>query len=320
MKNPFKHPIILKPDVLMEKAFSRASKAASAVSPIKGKKLFVLKERTRISTFGNVIVGNLDNYLIQFRTSIPEIYGKMIDVFLGMQKYYRAIHSLKFLRRKIDQLSREYVRKLREVEDARTARKIRKEFMGRCVSLMENNREHFDNLNEMLLKIRKIPDFSEGPIVIIAGLPNVGKSSLLSKITGSTPEIKPYPFTTKGLMTGYWNEVQFIDTPGLLDRPMENRNEIEKQAITAIAELGDLIVYVFDASESAGDVSTQLNLFKEISEQFSKPVIKVINKIDIKQNFPVDGIKVSCLTGEGIKELKSVILEYLSKSGKEKNG
>jgi nucleolar GTP-binding protein len=172
----------------------------------------------------------------------------------------------------------------------------------------------------MLLKIRRIPDFSEGPVVIIAGLPNVGKSSLLSRITGSTPEIKPYPFTTKGLMTGYWNGIQFIDTPGLLDRPMEDRNEIEKQAITAIAELGDLIIYVFDASESAGDIDTQLSLFKEISERFNKPVIKVINKIDIKTDFPVEGVKISCLTGDGIDTLKSVILEYLSKSGKEKSG
>ncbi len=319
MKNPFKHPIILKPDVLMEKAFSRASKAASAVSPVKGKKLFILKERARISTFGNVIVGNLDNYLSQFKVEIPDIYEKMIDVFLGTRAFYRAIHSLKFLRRKVEQLSREYLRKLRNLDDAKVARNVRKEFMGRCVSLIENNEEHFRNLNEMLLKIRRIPDFSEGPIVIIAGLPNVGKSSLLSKITGSTPEIKPYPFTTKGLMTGYWRGIQFIDTPGLLDRPMEHRNEIEKQAITAIAELGDLIIYVFDASESAGDVNTQMNLFKEISESFNKPVIKVINKVDIRSDFPVEGVKVSCVTGEGIEELKSVILEYLGKSGKERN-
>ncbi len=320
MRNPFKHPIILEPDILMEKAFSRASKAASAVSPVKGKKLFILKERARISTFGNVIVGNLDNYLSQFRVEIPEIYEKMIDVFLGTRKFYRAIHSLKFLKRKVEQLSREYIRKLRNLEDAGAARKVRKEYMGRCVSLIDNNTEHFHNLNEMLLKIRRIPDFSQGPIVIIAGLPNVGKSSLLSRITGSTPEIKPYPFTTKGLMTGYWNGIQFIDTPGLLDRPMENRNEIEKQAITAIGELGDLIIYVFDAGESAGDINTQLNLFKEISENFDKPVIRVINKIDIKKEFPVDGIRVSCITGEGIEELKSIILEHLGKAGKEKNG
>jgi len=45
---------------------------------------------------------------------------------------------------------------------------------------------------------------------------------------------------------------QVIDTPGLLDRPLEERNTIEMQAITALAHLKACILFFIDISESSG--------------------------------------------------------------------
>jgi len=45
---------------------------------------------------------------------------------------------------------------------------------------------------------------------------------------------------------------QVIDTPGILDKPLEERNTIEMQAVTALAHLRACIVYMMDLSEQCG--------------------------------------------------------------------
>ncbi len=39
--------------------------------------------------------------------------------------------------------------------------------------------------------------------IVIAGFPNVGKSTLLNQISGADPQIANYPFTTKGIQIGH---------------------------------------------------------------------------------------------------------------------
>ena len=63
--------------------------------------------------------------------------------------------------------------------------------------------------------------------------PNVGKSSFVNKITRANVEVQPYAFTTKSLYVGHTDyqylRWQVIDTPGILDQPLEDRNTIEMQ-------------------------------------------------------------------------------------------
>ena len=90
----------------------------------------------------------------------------------------------------------------------------------------------------------------------IVGLPNVGKSNLVTVLSTAEPEIAPYPFTTKGVIVGHieddWRKYQIVDTPGLLDRTFDERNAIEKQAVLALRYLTDVILFVIDPSESCG--------------------------------------------------------------------
>ena len=169
--------------------------------------------------------------------------------------------------------------------------------------------------------LRNLPDLKEEKTFAIAGLPNVGKTSLLKAITGSAPEIQPYPFTTKGLMLGYTNfgfeEVQFVDTPGLLDRPSQKRNTIELQSIAVLKTISDFVIYVFDLSETCGfPLEKQKNLFEEVKKTFGKPIIAVANKTDVVGGKSLEDMKmpviaVSCETCQGIDVLKNSLNKIL---------
>ena len=62
-----------------------------------------------------------------------------------------------------------------------------------------------------------------------------------------------------------------VDTPGLLDRPMEKRNDIEMQAISALENFGSLVLFLIDESEKCGtSIEEQHNLLEEILRVVSR--------------------------------------------------
>lgn len=69
--------------------------------------------------------------------------------------------------------------------------------------------------------------------LLVCGYPNVGKSSFMNSVTRADVEVQPYAFTTKSLYVGHldykYMRWQVLDTPGILDRPLEERNTIEMQ-------------------------------------------------------------------------------------------
>lgn len=115
---------------------------------------------------------------------------------------------------------------------------------------------------------------------------------------------------------------QVVDTPGILDHPLVERNTIEMQAITALAHLRAAVLYIMDISEQCGhSVEQQVELFNNIKPLFTnKPIIVALNKVDIltpqelRQDakdtlaqFERDGVPVlpmSTVTEEGIMDVK----------------
>ena len=171
--------------------------------------------------------------------------------------------------------------------------------------------------------MKKFPEVHDVPSVIIAGYPNVGKSSLLKCISSAKPKIAQYPFTTKQIHVGHIESeekytkklYQIIDTPGLLDRPLSKKNYIEKQAIAALNHLADLIIFIFDPSETCGYSSEdQLNILTQIKEIFSDiPLIVVENKVDLKKTNSTN-LKISCINNQGIDKLTEEIFSILRKN------
>jgi nucleolar GTP-binding protein len=170
--------------------------------------------------------------------------------------------------------------------------------------------------------------------LLICGYPNVGKSSFLRSITRADVDVQPYAFTTKSLFVGHFDykylRFQAIDTPGILDHPLEEMNTIEMQSITAIAHLRSAILYFMDLSEQCGySVQAQIQLFQSIKPLFAnKLVFIVINKIDVMRPEDLDPatkaqlddvlksgdvelLQLSCTTTEGVTEVKNAACERL---------
>ena len=80
-----------------------------------------------------------------------------------------------------------------------------------------------------------------------------------------------------------------MDTPGLLDRPPEDRNEIESQAVSALEHLADAVLVFVDPSEECGyPLEQQLDLRDAIEDRFDAPVLTIANKSDRSTDVEAD--------------------------------
>ncbi|MEG3056380.1 MAG: GTPase [Methanoculleus sp.] len=133
-------------------------------------------------------------------------------------------------------------------------------------------------------------------------------------VSTAEPEIAVYPFTTKGIIVGHRDirrgeRIQFIDTPGVLERPADERNPIERQAVSAIINIADVVLFILDASEHCGyALDDQIRLQEEIQRLVDLPVVTAVNKVDIQgmEGYPA----MSTLTGEGVEEVLDLLLRY----------
>jgi len=334
MRNPFeKMPTILLADEIIDKAFRRAEKAASAFTP-RGNVISKARQREelRVRTVSNVIRDNLRKVLDRTPgvSTLPPFYQELLDTLVDKRMFHKALASINWAIKTIRGLEERYVEKIRYSRDPKEIAKLRREFYGRVASILKDINDNLEYLNKArdVLKDMPVIDLTL-PTIVIAGHPNVGKSTLLRKLTNAKPEVATYPFTTKGINVGqfeeHWLKYQVIDTPGLLDRPLSERNEIEKQAILALRHLGKLVIYIFDPSEYCGyPIEAQMHLFEEIYEEFGDfPFIVVLNKTDIANENKmvkieeflrkkgVEPLRIAAEKNIEIEELKKRLLQIL---------
>ena len=159
----------------------------------------------------------------------------------------------------------------------------------------------------------------------------------MNKVTRADVEVQPYAFTTKSLYVGHMDykylRWQVIDTPGILDHPLEERNTIEMCAITALAHLQCTVMYFLDLSEMCGyTIDQQMELFDNIKPLFankalmlvySKSDLTTLDKLDAetrtkvetwaKMVVPEDANRMQCSSADenGISDVKSRACDIL---------
>lgn len=300
--------------VLLDKAFGRAAKHASIVRSENKVWAAREKESVRIGIAADILASELEALVKKTFSydALTLFYKELVGVLIDVDRFKRALGSLKWASAEIKNLKKRYLGRLRNAKDFDTMHRQRTAFFGLASATVDKIKKDLAYLTECKKTLDNMPHLKDLPTVVIAGLPNVGKSSLLAALTKSRPEIQPYPFTTRGLMVGYaegrYGDVQVIDTPGLLDRPLKERNRVERQAVAALKHLASVIVYVYDPTDAAYPLQQQESLFREIKATYKIPIIPVYNKRDVKH---VEGRAVSCVTKEGIAELWEEVLRLL---------
>jgi len=190
---------------------------------------------------------------------------------------------------------------------------VRKRTVARLASMVHQIDKDLRFLNEVRNVLRKLPHVEDACTIVIAGYPNVGKSSFIRHVSSAAPEVASYPFTTKGIIVGHRivkrERIQFVDTPGILDRPADERNAIEKQALSAMMNVADIILFILDPSEHCGyPMEVQLNLLEEVKGLIDVPLVVVSNKSDITA---AEGyLTMSTQTGDGVEAVLAEILSH----------
>lgn len=278
--------------------------------------------------------------LSQIITDFPKLedvhpfYADLMNVLYDKDHFKLALGQINTARHLIDNVAKDYVRLMKYSDSLYRCKQLKKAALGRMCTIMKRQKPSLEYLEQVRQHLSRLPTIDPNTrTLLICGFPNVGKSSFINKITRADVEVQPYAFTTKSLFVGHTDykylRWQVVDTPGILDHSLEDRNTIEMQAITALAHLRAAVLYVMDISEQCGhSLEQQLSLFKNIKPLFAnKPLIVCINKIDImkvddlpeekkelikgfvEEEIPV--MHMSTLTDEGVIELRNEACDRL---------
>ncbi len=153
------------------------------------------------------------------------------------------------------------------------------------------------------------------PVVVVAGFPNVGKSSLVARLSSARPKVASYPFTTLAVSVGHadlgFDRLQVMDTPGVLGRTRRS-NRAEAEARTAVERAATVVVFVLDPTDTSGySLEEQEQLLSRWREEFPKLlIVPVETKVDLVRR-TTDRLQVSSVTGEGVDRLRAVLREAL---------
>ncbi len=172
----------------------------------------------------------------------------------------------------------------------------------------------------------------------LVGYPNVGKSTLISRISAARPKIADYPFTTLQPNLGVVavgdakNEISFVvaDIPGLIEGAHTGAG-LGTQFLRHI-ERTRLLVHLVDVSDSSGrpDVAKDVEVIMGELSSFGahleeKPMIMAASKIDAVNKDKLAALKryckkhslklyeISAVTGKGIEDLKYVMADEVQK-------
>ncbi|MEN3000016.1 MAG: GTP-binding protein [Acidilobaceae archaeon] len=147
---------------------------------------------------------------------------------------------------------------------------------------------------------------------VIIGPPNVGKSSLLAKLTNAKPEISPYPYTTKMPLPGMlpFEDIQFqlVDTPPLnVDEPESSMNN----KVIGLARNADALLIVLSPDVPEPLEATRKTL--QLLEERGIVISRSMGIVRIKKNREVEGIRVvgsGRLMGFTEEDLRKLLSDY----------
>lgn len=325
-----------------------ALRKAKRVSPTKGIANVAKREKNRGAKQLDALMKEL---AIPLRTYIENFPNKkylhpyeksLVELTLGDGNYEEVLGKVEALRKKVVSVGKEHASICAKSLSKREAGERLSEGMKKLEEIFHREGKVVDELLNIAKILRAMPVVDlETPTLCLVGAPNVGKSSLVRLLSTGKPEICNYPFTTRGILMGHitfsYQNFQVTDTPGLLRRCDEDRNNLEKLTLAVLSHLPTAVLYVHDLSGECGtSPSDQFVIYKDIRERFSNHLwLDVLSKCDLLEESPVlyvtedvssddyelakyrkmgpDGaLRVSVKSEMGLDELKSRVHKLLA--------
>ncbi|CAH9097891.1 unnamed protein product [Cuscuta epithymum] len=277
-----------------------ALRKAKRVSPTKGIANIAKRERNRGAKQLDALLKELALPLKTYRETFPikqclhPYERSLIELTLGDGNYEAALGKIDALRKKVVSVGKEHASLCAKSSTKREAEERLSEGMKNLEDIFQSEGKAVDELMDIAKTLRAMPVIDlETPTLCLVGAPNVGKSSLVRVLSTGKPEICNYPFTTRGILMGHitlsYQNFQVTDTPGILRRRDEDRNNLEKLTIAVLSHLPTAVLYVHDLSGECGtSPSDQFAIYKEIRGRFSNHIwLDVVSKCDLLQESPV---------------------------------
>ncbi|KAL1568091.1 nucleolar GTP-binding protein 1 isoform X1 [Salvia divinorum] len=324
-----------------------ALKKAKRVSPTKGIANIAKRERNKgakqLDALMKEIAVPLRKYTENFpgKISLHPYERSLVELTLGDGNYEEVLRKVDYLRKRVVAVGKEHASLCAKSVTKREAEERLSEGIKKIEEIFSHEGKAVDELLNIAKTLRAMPVVDlETPTLCLVGAPNVGKSSLVRLLSTGKPEICNYPFTTRGILMGHINlsyqNFQVTDTPGLLRRHDEDRNNLEKLTLAVLSHLPTAVLFVHDLSGECGtSPSDQFTIYNEIKERFANHLwLDVVSKSDLLTDSPVvfitedsnvdsldlakyrrmgpDGsLHVSVKTEVGISELKARVHELL---------
>ena len=311
-------PTIATAEELIDRALRRASRVEESVRNADYRAR--LTAVRKIHSVADNIANPLHSYVKAFPSfdNIHSFDRAIIDLTVGVDKLKKALGGADWVRKEVLMIATKYVPKARARKSAENTMKIMSEAYTKMTNIVRQIEKNLDFLISARSIFRNLPNVdTEKPLAVFAGAPNVGKSSLIGAVSSGKPEVKSYPFTTKGVSLGHikakYEVIQVMDTPGLLDRPDSDRNDMEKQGIAALDHLEPVIVFLTDLSGTSGySLDIQKSLHDELKTRYSEyNWIDVYSKSDLDPESAleyIDSIAVSVMDSSGIEDLETELV------------
>ncbi|MFB6298371.1 MAG: NOG1 family protein [Salinirussus sp.] len=310
MSQPFEDlPTTPTAEELVDQAFSRAARAGRAKSGVEAQQSMLL-------TAANVLSDNLER-VVQTWPDLDRLdpfYRDLAEAVAGVDALRRHLNEVDWAGRKAGEIRQEYDRRL---GDPDTARKLRKQAFARMADVVEEVEEDLAALSEAREELRRLPEIRpDEPAVVVAGSPNVGKSTFVNRVTRADNETATYPFTTTRIHVGHLTRdrirYQLVDTPGLLDRPPEERNAVESQAVSALEHAADAVLVLVDPTGDCGfPIADQWDLHADITARFDVPAVTAAtmrDRLDADTDDARIDHHVSLTTGQGVDDLVDAVV------------
>lgn len=319
-----KIPTILTAQELIDRAFRRASRAPPSGGGTDSFARLRTLTVSRIREAENVIAGTLTKYVQAFPSfeRLHPFHRELADLVTDEDAVRKNLGAIDWAAHQVRRITEETAAAAKRARTRDVCHAARRAAYGRVSSVVEQVAPALAALGKARDRLRKLPAIDPAArTIVVAGYPNVGKSSFLAAVSRAAPEVAPYPFTTKGLLVGHverdgdvW---QVIDTPGLLDRPMEERNPAERHAVLALRHLGHAVIFLVDATGHCGyPLDAQERLLAEVRRLFpGRGLVEVETKGDLAEGPPARGrLRMSTSTGAGVAEVLEAALDLARKA------